>query len=267
MAALIWGSIGSRYYEAGVDRGVLYLAGIAGVAWPGLVSVTENVSGGEARPYYIDGFKYLNVQGAEEFGATIEAFSAPREFDACDGRKSVAPGLFATQQVRKQFGFSYRTQIGNDVDGVDAGYKLHIVYNALAATPSVTHKTLDASGTPSTMSWDITTKAPMFSGARPTAHFVIDSRDVDILVIKQIESILYGTSFTDPRLPSIAELVDLFNSYFNLVMVFPDGTGGWGELVNPVFAGNTAPLLAVGEQNYWLDTSGELSVLKSVIGE
>lgn len=214
MVALTWGTTGSRFFETGLDRGVLYLPNVAGVAWPGLVSVNENVTGGEARPYYVDGFKYLNIQAAEDFGATIEAFSAPREFDVCDGRRSLAPGLFATQQVRKPFGFSYRTLVGNDVDGNEAGYKLHIVYNALTGAPSMTHKTLDSSANPATMSWDISTKAPLMSAARPTAHFVIDSRYVDSKAIQQIEGVLYGTSLANPRLPEVSELINMFNGSF-----------------------------------------------------
>ena len=214
MVALTWGTSGSRYYETGVDRGVLYLPNVAGVAWPGLISVKENVSGGDTRSYYIDGFKYLNIKSAEEFGASIEAFSSPREFDVCDGSKALAPGLFATQQVRKSFGFSYRTLMGNDVEGQDAGYKIHLVYNALASAPSVTYKTLDKSGTPGTISWDISTKALSITMARPTAHFIINSVEVPEERLDYLEKILYGSIYTDPRLPSIKELVEIINGVF-----------------------------------------------------
>lgn len=212
MVALVWGSAGAHYFETGVDRGVLYVPGHIGVPWNGLRSVNESSSGGEARPYYIDGYKYLNVSAAEEYSASIEAFSSPREFWECDGTASIHNGLFATQQPRKPFSFSYRTRIGNELDGVDHGYKIHLVYNALASPANKTYVSNGASVEPTGMSWGITTTPPLTSGIRPTAHFVIDSRLTPPKLMTAIEDILYGSEEEDPRMPEVDEIRELFSS-------------------------------------------------------
>ena len=210
MAVLVWGNIGERYYETGVDRGVLFPKTGDGVPWNGLISVSEAPSGGEPRPYYLDGFKYLNLATAEEFEATIDAYSAPDEFDNCDGTASIHNGLFITQQKRESFGLSYRTRIGNDVDGTDHGYKIHLVYNALASPSSRSNSTLNDSTSPITFSWAITTAPPTITGFKPSAHFVIDSRKTDPLVLESVEAILYGDSVGNSRLPDVDELIALF---------------------------------------------------------
>lgn len=210
MTRVSWNDVGQRFYEAGTDRGVLYLAGQAGVPWNGLVGVNENSSGGEPKAYYLDGYKYLNVATSEEYAATINAFTSPREFDACDGTAAIQNGLFATQQPRKNFGFSYRTLVGNDVDGLNLGYKIHIVYNALASPAQRSYKTNGDSAAPLTLDWSITTLPPRLTGIRPTAHFIIDSRLTPPRLLESIENILYGSNTSDARLPTAEELSDLF---------------------------------------------------------
>lgn len=212
MTRLAWGAHGERYFEAGTDRGVLYLDGQTGVPWNGLRAVNEAPSGGEPRPYYVDGFKYLNVATAEEFKATLDAFSSPPEFGVCDGTKSIQNGLFVTQQPRKQFNLSYRTMVGNDHDGVDHAYKIHVVYNALAAPSTRNNQTRGSDSTPMDLSWSITTRPPKMNGLRPTAHVVIDSRLTPPALLASIEDILYGGPEADAMLPSMPELMQLFQS-------------------------------------------------------
>lgn len=210
MTRLDWGKPGERFYETGVDRGVLYIDAV-GYAWSGLVSVAESLTGGEAKPRYIDGFKYANVAAAEEFEATINAFSAPREFGPCDGSVSVYNGLIATQQPRRPFDFSYRTKIGNDTEGADHAYKIHLVYNALAAPASRTYTTLGQENSPQTLSWRLTTLPPKITGLKPTAHFVIDTRTAPLATLEEIENILYGDAGTNAAMPTVAELMAIFN--------------------------------------------------------
>ena len=212
MTRVIWGSQGERLYETGVDRGVLYPPFGHGVSWNGLVSVKENPSGGAPKPYYIDGFKYLNVATSEEFEATLEAFSSPTEFGICDGTVSISNGLFVTQQPRREFGLSYRSRLGNDVDGVDHGYKVHLVYNLLASPNNQDNATLSENVDPSIFSWGLTAVAPKLSGYRPTAHFSIDSRHTPPLLLQEIEDLLYGTGLANARLPSAMELIALFTA-------------------------------------------------------
>jgi hypothetical protein len=209
---LSWNAPGERFYETGVSRGVLYTEGSDGVAWVGLISVAESPSGGEPRPYYIDGYKYLNLSSAEEFAATISAFGSPPEFEPCDGTKAIQNGLFVTNQPRKQFGLSYRTQVGNDTNGPDHGYKIHIVYNALASPPQRNYSSIDDSVRPLTLEWSITTLAPMITGYKPTAHMVIDTRYTSLGLLGTIEDILYGNESTAPRLPDVDELIAIFTA-------------------------------------------------------
>lgn len=212
MTRLNWDARGERFFETGVDRGVLYVGNNVGVAWPGLISVGENPSGGEPRPYYIDGVKYLNLSSAEEFQATIAAFSSPKEFGVCDGEAAIQNGLFVTQQPRKAFNFSYRTQIGNDIEGKAHGYKIHLVYNALAGPSSRTNSTVASETEPGSLSWEITTLPPSLTGRKPTSHFVIDSRSTPKGLLNAIEDILYGSAAAQPRMPLVSELVTLFKS-------------------------------------------------------
>ena len=219
MARLEWAVPGASEYETGIDRGVLYVGDEAGVPWVGLSSVDESPTGGSAKAYYIDGVKYLNVASAEEFEATINAFTYPPEFAQCDGTAQVRTGLFLTHQRKKQFGFSYRTTVGNETRGVDHGYKIHIVYNALAAPTPKTYTTANASTEPSTFSWAITTKPPAMAGYKRSAHVVIDSRTTEVTTLQAVEDVLYGSATTTPSLPSLAELIDIFDANADLIIV------------------------------------------------
>ena len=212
MSRLTWDATGERYFENGVDRGVLYVGATPGVAWTGLVSVAEAPSGGEPRAFHQDGLKYLQVSSKEEYVATISAFTAPKEFGVCDGMASIQNGLFATNQPRKAFGFSYRTRIGNDTEGQEHGYKIHLVYNALAAPTQRSNASLGGDVSPDALSWQITTLPPSLTGRKPTAHFVIDSRYTPAGLLSHIEDILYGTEAQSSRLPFVSELVTLFQS-------------------------------------------------------
>lgn len=211
MPRLDWDIPGTRFYEAGVDRGVLYVEGQPGVVWNGLTSVNETPSGGESKPYYLDGVKYLNVSAPEEFEATITAFTYPTEFEVCDGSTQPRRGLFLTHQRRKSFGFSYRSMIGND-QSENLGYKLHIVYNALTSPTDRDHGTLKDQNDPDDFSWKITCKPPAMSGYKRTAHVVVDSRDTDATVLSAIEDILYGTDVDVARIPTFDELIAVYDT-------------------------------------------------------
>lgn len=215
MPRLKWSAIGERFYESGIDRGVLYLPNQVGVPWVGLVSVVESPSGGEPKAYYLDGIKYLNISSAEEFEATINAFGSPKEFSVCNGDSIIQNGLFVTGQPRKSFGLSYRTRIGNDTSGSEYGYKIHLVYNALAEPSNRSNNTIADSVNISTFSWRISTKPPIISGYKPTAHFVIDSRYTTFEVLAEVSDILYGSDELQPRLIEATELIDIFSRLYN----------------------------------------------------
>lgn len=219
MTRLDWNAVGTRFYEAGVDRGVLYVEGQPGVAWTGLTSVVEHSSGGSQRPFYLDGVKYLNVPSSEEYEATIDAFTYPEAFEQCDGTSRIHTGLLITQQSRKSFSLSYRSKVGNDVDGVDHGYKIHLVYNALASPSQKTNKSIGDSPDPSDFSWDITTRPPTVTGYKRTAHVIVDSRFTNSMTLSSIENILYGSVSNSARMPSLAELIEIFNATTDLVVI------------------------------------------------
>ena len=226
MTKLSWDVVGERFYETGIDRGVIYLDDEDGVAWSGLTAVSESPTGGDARPFYLDGVKYLNVPSQEEYKANIQAFTYPDIFATCDGTVRVRSGLFITQQQRKSFGFSYRTRIGNDVNGSDHGYKIHIIYNALATPSQRSNKSLGESADPSDFSWDITTLAPPMPGYKRTAHVIIDSRYTNPLTMSDIENILYGTDIAPARIPTLDELIVIFDTDATLVIT-DNGDGTW----------------------------------------
>lgn len=212
MTKIEWGVAGDRFYEAGVDRGVLYVPGLEGVAWHGLTAVKENPSGAEATPYYQDGIKYANISTSEEYEATLEAFSAPSYFSACDGLVSPYAGLSLTEQPRKKFGLTYRTSIGNDVQGIDYGYKIHLVYNALASPSAKQNTSLSNNVDPVVLSWGITTVPEKLTGFKPTSHLILDSRYTPSILLLEIEDILYGTDAFDPVLPPASDILDMFAS-------------------------------------------------------
>lgn len=206
MTALVWDKIGEHIYETGVDRGVLYPQSNGtypkGVAWNGLTGVTESPSGADATDMYADNQKYLSLRAAETFGATIEAYTYPDEFAECDGSVALADGVKIGQQTRKTFGFSYRTLIGNDTDGTDKGYIIHLVYGATASPSSKTRSTVNESPEAVTFSWEISTTPVNVTGFKPTATIEIDSTKISAKALKAIEAKLYGdeTSGT-PQLP------------------------------------------------------------------
>ena len=216
MSKLIWDKAGERFYETGVKNGVLYpqVSGEypKGVAWNGLTAVTESPSGAEATPLYADDIKYLNLMSAEEFGATIEAYTYPEEFAECDGSAALATGVYIGQQARKTFGLCYRTTLGNDTDNNDYGYKLHLIYGALAAPSEKAYATINDSPEAITFSWEVTTTPVNVTGFKPTACVTIDSTKVDETKLKALEDILYGTESEEARLPLPDEIATLMGT-------------------------------------------------------
>lgn len=225
MGALLWDQTGEKLYETGVDQGVLFPQAKdgtypTGVAWNGLSNVDESPSGAEASPIYADNQKYLNLISAEDFGATIEAYMYPEEWEECDGSKEIAPGVYAGQQNRRTFGFVYRTLIGNDIDGTDYGYKLHLVYNGIAAPSSKSRSTVNESPEAATMSWEVKTTPVKAAGMKATAHIVINSTKFNTVTLKanlkELEKALFGyTPASDqeveimPYLPLPADVIAL----------------------------------------------------------
>ena len=219
MAKLVWDKTGDRLYETGVKNGVLYIptAGVysKGVAWNGLTAVTESPSGAEATALYADDTKYLSLMSAEEFGATIEAYTYPDEFAACDGSAELADGVMIGQQKRSTFGLCYKTTIGNDTEGNDHGYKLHIVYGAQAKPSERAYATINDSPEAITFSWEITTTPVNVTGAKPTASLVIDSTKADPSKLAALEDILYGKDGepgNEARLPLPDEIKTLMTA-------------------------------------------------------
>lgn len=217
MSKLVWDKTGDRTYETGVRNGVLYPQSTGGtypkgVAWNGLTAVTESPSGAEATALYADDIKYLNLYSTEEFGATIEAYTYPDEFAECDGSASIATGVTIGQQKRKAFGLCYRTVLGNDVDGEDYGYKIHIIYGAMAAPSEKAYNTINDSPEAITFSWEISTTPVSVSGFKPTASVTIDSTKVESAKLKSLEDILYGTETEEARLPLPNEIAELIGS-------------------------------------------------------
>lgn len=221
---LKWDQTGERLYETGVKQGVLYIPtnGVysKGVAWNGLTAVTESPSGAEVTALYANDGKYLNLMSAEEFGATIEAYTYPDEFAACDGSKELADGVTIGQQARSNFGLCYKTTVGNDTEGNDHGYKLHIIYGALASPSEKAYSTINDSPDAVTFSWEVTTTPVNVTGAKPTASLVIDSTKADPTKLTALEDILYGkdassgssSQAVEPRLPLPDEIKTLMTA-------------------------------------------------------
>lgn len=205
MSKLTWDASGERLYETGVKQGVLYVMDNNvygnGVAWNGLTAITESPSGAESTPLYADDIKYLDLRSTEEFGATIEAYTYPDEFAACDGSASLADGVSIGQQARKMFGLCYRTTVGNDTDGTDHGYKLHLIYGATASPSEKAYETINDSPEAITFSWEITTTPVSVTGFKPTASITIDSTKADPTCLAALEEKLYGGESTEPTLP------------------------------------------------------------------
>lgn len=215
MSTLVWDQTGEKLYETGVKMGVLYVqsngAYPKGVAWNGLTAVTESPSGAEATPLYADDIKYLNLMSAEELGGTIEAYMYPDEFAACNGEASLMEGVSIGQQTRATFGLCYRTVIGNDTENNDHGYKLHLIYGALASPSERAYATINDTPEPITMSWEFTTTPVAVTGMKPTSIITIDSTKVDAAALKKLEDALYGTADKEAYLPLPDEVKTLMS--------------------------------------------------------
>lgn len=215
MSAIVWDAEGERYYENGVDHGVLFTktgdsgAYANGVPWNGLTSVSESPEGAEANDMYADNIKYGSIRSAETFGCTIEAYTYPPEFGVCDGSVEIATGVTIGQQDRAAFGFSYRTKIGNDASS-EAGYKIHIVYNATASPSEKNYESVNDSPEGMTLSWEVETTPVNVTGHKPTSKITIDSRTANPVKLKALEDKLYGSTATEPTLPSPDEIVEMF---------------------------------------------------------
>lgn len=216
MSKIVWDAIGERFYENGVSHGVLYTQADggtynAGVAWNGLTSVSDSPDGAEANDIYADNIKYGSLRSAENHKGTIEAYMYPDEWAECDGNVEPVPGLRIGQQKRRAFGFSYRTEIGNDID-TEAGYKLHLIYGATVSPSEQTHETVNDSPEAMTLSWEYDTVPIEVEGYKPTAHLTIDSTKADEAKLKALEDILYGTESNEARLPLPAEVITLLST-------------------------------------------------------
>ena len=214
MAKLVFNNVGERLFETGVKNGVLYVMGDDGtyengVVWNGLTAVTESPSGAETTPLYADDVKYVVIYAAEEFGATVEAYTYPEEFEQCDGSASIFEGITIGQQTRKSFGMCYKTSVGNDVQGQDFGYKIHIIYGAKAAPSEKSYSTINDSPEAVTFSWELSTVPVPVEGFNPTATMVIDSTRVPAEKMTLIENKLYGTESDEPTLPLPNEILAL----------------------------------------------------------
>jgi hypothetical protein len=244
MTKLMWDKTGERFYETGVDRGVLYIPdenGVYdnGVAWNGLTTVTESPSGAESTKTYADNIPYLNLVSVEEFGATVEAYTYPEEFGQFDGTASPVPGLHVGQQGRRSFGLSYRTRLGNDVVGTELGYKLHLIYNATAAPSEKAYATINDSPEAITFSWELTT-IPISAGdtLKPTAQLTIDSTKVDGTALAALEDLLYGTAGSDPSLPTPEDVIAMFaGTVTEVTPTTPTYDGGTHTITIPTVTG------------------------------
>lgn len=263
MTKLVWDAVGERRYETGLDHGVLYLVNNSGeydrgYAWNGLTSLSESPSGAEATPQYADNIKYLNLMSAEEFGGTLEAFTYPDEFAECDGTAEPIPGVTIGQQTRKLFGLAYRTLIGNDTQGTDHGYKIHLIYGAQAAPSEKAYTTVNDSPEALTFSWELTTTAVPVEGFKPSATLIIDSTSVPADKMKELEDILYGTAGSTPRLPLPTEVLAILN-------------GGPSSVVaptKPTQSGNVVTIPTVAGVRYFIDgkqVSGAVTLTKTSI--
>lgn len=262
MTAIIWDAIGERTYETGVDQGVLYPQDTdgsypSGVGWNGLTTVTETPSGAEATAQYADNIQYLNLVSIELFGGTIEALTYPDEFEQCDGTAQPSAGVTVGQQNRKAFGLSYRTRKGNDVEGSDFGYKLHLVYAALAKPSEKAFETINDTPKPIGFSWEFTTSPVAVSGLKPTALMTIDSTLVDPTALASLEAFLYGTEGASPRLPLPDEVIALFAAtatvispakpaFASNIVTIPTVTGALYYYNDVLSAAGAKPALATG---------------------
>lgn len=266
MAELTWDDVGQRQYETGVDHGVLYIpdnagAYVDGVAWNGLTSVTESPSGAEPSAQYADNIKYLNLYSAEEFGATIEAFTYPDEFAPFDGLAIPTPGVSVGQQGRKSFGLSFRTKIGNDLEGDSHGYKLHLLYGCTASPSEKAYNTINDSPEAITFSWEIST-VPVAAGddLKPTSIITIDSTKVDADALADLETILYGAVGVDPALPLPATVIAMFEaSVTETTPVEPAFNAGTNTITIPTTTGVTYYINGIAQ------TAGDVVITEDTV--
>lgn len=230
MAKLSWDKPGERFFETGVDRGVLYPFGAPGVAWNGLVGLTETPSGGEATGYYVDGMKYYNESSLEEYEATLEAYTYPREFGMYDGSSTSETGLEYPQQDRYEFGLSYRTLVGNDLEGTEHRYKIHLLYKALASPSQRNYATVSENPDIAPFSWSISATPERIPSKKPTAVLTIDTSLADPTIVDKLELILYGGPYSSPRLPGMTEVITMFDDWSPL-MIYADNRNGLSELL------------------------------------
>lgn len=245
MSKIVWDAVGERSYETGVDHGVLYLpdsmgAYVDGVAWNGLTTVTEKPSGAAPNPQYADNMKYLNLISAEEFAADIEAFTYPVEFSQFDGLAIPTPGIAVGQQSRKNFGLSYRTLVGDDVNGEDAGYKLHLVYGCSAAPSQKAYQTVNNSPAAIKFVWALTTTPVAVPNLKPTSVITVESSKVDADTLAALLQILYGDTGVDPRLPLPGEIISMFSGTIVTVSpTIPTFNSGTNTITIPTETGVT----------------------------
>lgn len=225
MTTLVWDQIGEKTYETGVDKGVLYLNDGTAVVWNGLTSV-EDTSNSELKSYYLDGVKFLNRIAPGDFAGKLKAYTYPDEFDKVTGIAQVVSGLFFHDQNSKSFSLAYRTKVGDDVNGLDRGYKIHLLYNLVAVPDSSVYETLKNPATPIEFAWTLSGIPQRNIGYRPTAHISIDSSETDPAILEYVENLLYGTDTTEPRLPDIREMRFIFESWGELV-IYDNGDGTW----------------------------------------
>lgn len=226
MATLVWDQVGERIYQAGVDRGVLYLHDGTSVVWNGLIGV-EDATESEIKSFYLDGVKYLENVIPKDYSGKLKAFTYPDEFDSVNGIAEIAPGLVYYDQPSKSFSLSYRTKIGNDLLNEEYGYKIHILYNVVAKPDSIGFDTSSDSGAqPVEFGWTLSGTPPKIGKFRPTVHIAIDSTKTNPDLLEDLENLLYGTSSTSPYLPSIQEIADLFG-YFGVLTIIDNGDGTW----------------------------------------
>jgi hypothetical protein len=224
MTTLLWDQPGSRYYEAGVDLGVLYLPDGSGVPWNGLISVSEKVDGNQSSPVYFDGVKFADARAVGDFAASLKAYTYPDEFLEFEGVLGVGNGLYATNQPTSRFGLSYRTRVGNDEDS-NLGYKIHVLYN-LTATPAQKNYQTIIDGSAVEFEWDITAIPGEVPGFRPTAHLIFDTREMSPVLIEDIETTLYGNELTNATLPDISTLTAFIGSWV-ILRITDNGDGTW----------------------------------------
>jgi hypothetical protein len=226
VTAIAWDQIGQRYYEAGVDRGVLYMPDGSGVGWNGIISVNEKFEGMEGTPIYFDGTKFGAVHALGEYASTLRAYTYPDEFIQFEGIREVENGLYVTNQPTERFGLTYRSKVGNDVDGLDLGYKIHVLYNLSAVPSQKNYATLTSDTAVIEFEWNVTSVPEVTPGFRATAHLIFDSRETPDDLLQSIEEILYGNEVNDPSLPPLSDFVGFIDNWV-LIRIIDNLDGTW----------------------------------------